>query len=472
MIKSRSKRLGGRIWGSVLLCGLIGQIAWIIENMYFATFAQDLFEDVSKFGSNYYIATTLMVILSALTATLTTIFAGAFSDKIGRRKALISAGYIVWGFTIMLFAVIPVDFDSGKSGMVMALLVVFDCVMTFAGSTANDAAFNAWVTDVTDGTNRGKVNTVLSVMPVLATVIAIVIAMFTYDKGNYTLFFIILGVIPIVCGIISVFLVKDAPHLTRSDMKKFSDVFYGFRPSVAKNNKYMYVCLAALCLVGIAQQTFMSYLINFITVTLGITDYMLPLGVVIVLSALITGVIGVLYDKIGRKFFYLPLICVVVLGTLLIYLVKFMGESAYLPMLYVGGTVMLGSMLCLSGGLMSAFQDYIPKGCEGRFQGVRMCFTVLVPMVIGPVIALVIGINSFDAHDEGIAAPPFEIFLAAAVVAALAIIPVVFVTKDADRLRRAVLQAAREEAKAEESGNAAQDAAVESAEKDEANKSE
>lgn len=213
MVKSKSTRLGAKIWASVLICGLIGQIAWIIENMYFATFAQDLFEDVSKFGNNYYIATTLMVILSAVTATVTTIFAGAFSDKLGKRKVLITVGYLVWGVTIMLFAVIPVDFDSGKSGLIIALLVIFDCVMTFAGSTANDAAFNAWITDVTDGTNRGLVNTILQIMPVLATVVAIVVAMFTYDKGNYSLFFIIIGVIPIVCGIISIFLVKDSPTL-------------------------------------------------------------------------------------------------------------------------------------------------------------------------------------------------------------------------------------------------------------------
>ena len=69
MTKSKSTRLGAKIWASVIICGLIGQIAWVIENMYFATFAQDLFEDVSKFGNNYYIATTLMVILSAVTAT-------------------------------------------------------------------------------------------------------------------------------------------------------------------------------------------------------------------------------------------------------------------------------------------------------------------------------------------------------------------------------------------------------------------
>ena len=220
-----------------------------------------------------------------------------------------------------------------------------------------------------------------------------------------------------------------------SDMAKFSDVFYGFRPTVAKSNKNMFVCLTALSLVGIAQQTFMSYLINFITVTMGIEDYILPLGVVIVLSAVITGVLGVLYDKFGRKNFYIPVAAVTVAGTLAIYLAKFMGEGAYLPMLYVGGTIMLGAMLCTSGALMAAFQDYTPKGYEGRFQGVRMCFTVLLPMIIGPVISLMIGINSFDSNDSAITAPPFEIFLAASIVAALAIIPIVFVAKDADRLR-------------------------------------
>ena len=124
-------------------------------------------------------------------------------------------------------------------------------------------------------------------------------------------------------------------------------------------------------------------------------------------------------------------------GTLAIYLTKFLGEGAYLPMLYVGGTVMLGSLLCTNGALMSAFQDYIPGGCEGRFQGVRMCFTVLVPMVIGPIISMAIGINSFDPTDGGAIAPPFEIFLAAAIVAVIAIVPIVFVARDADRLRTA-----------------------------------
>ena len=437
MRERTSTPLGGKIWASLLMCGFIGQVAWIVENMYFATFAQDIFENSPDANHLYYLVTTLMVVLSALTATVTTIFAGALTDKVGKRKPFISIGYIVWGVTIMLFATIDVDAAADNSTLVIALFVVFDCVMTLVGSTANDAAFNAWVTDVTDGTNRGKVNTILSVMPVIATVAAIAIAMFTYDKGNYTAFFIILGVIPIAAGVVSIFLVKDAPGIVRSDMRTAKDVFYGFRPSVVKSNKMMFVCLTALCLVGISQQTFFSYLINFVQTTLGIADYLLPIGAVIVMSAVITGVLGVFYDKLGRKKFYIPLAAFIVVGTLAIYLTKFLGEGAYLPMLYVGGTVMLGSLLCTNGALMSAFQDYIPVGCEGRFQGVRMCFTVLVPMVIGPIISMAIGINSFDPTDGGAIAPPFEIFLAASIVAVIAIVPIVFVARDADRLRAA-----------------------------------
>ena len=77
-----------------------------------------------------------------------------------------------------------------------------------------------------------------------------------------------------------------------------------------------------------------------------------------------------------------------------------------------------------------------------------MCFTVLIPMVVGPVISLAIGINSFSANDGGVTSPPFEIFLAAAVVALLSIVPIAFVAKDADRLRAA--KAAEKETAAEE----------------------
>lgn len=438
----KSTRLGFKIWFSAVFFGLIGQIAWVVENMYFATFAQNIFEDATKYGNLYYIATTLMVVFSAVTATVTTIFAGSLCDRLGKRKPFISIGYILWGFTIMMFVVIPVEFTASKGGSVVAMLVIFDCLMTVAGSTANDAAFNAWVADVTDVSNRGKVNTVLSTLTVFGMVVTLVIAMFTFDQGNYKMFFIILGLIPIAAGIIALFVLNDSKNISKNNNKNsFSDTFYGFRPNVIKSNKMMYVTLLAFCLIGISQQTFMSYLINFVVKTLGIEDYLIPLAVIIVGSAVVTGVSGVLFDKLGRKKFYFPLLLLMVISTFVIYLMKFMKSSVYLPMLYACGIIMLGCILSLTGALTSTFQDYIPKGAEGRFQGVRMCFTVMIPMIIGPVISLAIGINSFNPLDPVAAKPPFEIFLAASAVALVAIIPTYFVFKDSSRLREALLKA-------------------------------
>lgn len=469
---AKSTPLGKKIWACAIVFGLIGQIAWVVENMFFAKFGQDLFDTR---GNLYFTVTTLMVILSAVTATVTTIFAGGLIDKTGKRKPFITVGYILWGVTIMLFAAIPIDFSDDRSWGIITVLVVLDCVMTFFGSTANDAAFNTWVADVTDVSNRGKVNTILSVMPVIATVLVFGIGMFTYDSGatvtnelgevikvpiferdplNIKLFFIIMGIFPMIGGLLSFFMMKDAPGIIKNSNPNYlKETFYGFRPSVVKENKMMYVTLGTVCLLGIAQQIFMSYLINFIEKTLGITNYILPLAVIIVVGAVITGVLGVFFDKCGRKHFYYPLLAILVVGAIVVYCMKFMDSSAYLPILIVGGSVLLGAILSVSGALTASFQDYIPKGAEGRFQGVRMCFTVLIPMALGIGIAQAVGVNSLDAHSAGQMQPPFELFLAAAIVVACAAIPLFWVRKDSDRLRSELMSrkaAAEEDAAAEE----------------------
>ncbi|MEE0842632.1 MAG: MFS transporter [Christensenellales bacterium] len=469
---AKSTPLGKKIWACAIVFGLIGQIAWVVENMFFAKFGQDLFDTR---GNLYFTVTTLMVILSAVTATVTTIFAGGLIDKTGKRKPFITVGYVLWGVTIMLFAAIPIDFSDDRSWGIITVLVVLDCVMTFFGSTANDAAFNTWVADVTDVSNRGKVNTILSVMPVIATVLVFGIGMFTYDSGatvtnelgevikvpiferdplNIKLFFIIMGIFPMIGGLLSFFMMKDAPGIVKNSNPNYlKETFYGFRPSVVKENKMMYVTLGTVCLLGIAQQIFMSYLINFIEKTLGITNYILPLAVIIVVGAVITGVLGVFFDKCGRKHFYYPLLAILVVGAIVVYCMKFMDSSAYLPILIVGGSVLLGAILSVSGALTASFQDYIPKGAEGRFQGVRMCFTVLIPMALGIGIAQAVGVNSLDAHSAGQMQPPFELFLAAAIVVACAAIPLFWVRKDSDRLRSELMNrkaAAEEDAAAEE----------------------
>lgn len=447
---AKSTRLGWKIWFSAIVFGLVGQIAWVVENMYFATFAQDIYTNSGN-RDMAYVVTTLMVIFSAITATVTTIFAGGLCDKLGKRKVFVSYGYIAWGLTIMLFATIPMRADSKTLGLIGFLLVLFDCIMTLAGSTANDAAFNTWVTDVTDDTNRGKVNTILSILPVFATVIVFIGLGSLYKPTNSSnwLFFIVLGIIPIVAGILAIFTMKDSANIVKNQNPNYlKETFYGFRKQVIKDNRMLYVCLATSCILGISQQTFFSYLINFVQNTLELGDnFVVPLAVVIIGAAVFTGVMGVLFDKLGRKHFYMPLLSVIVACTLVIYLMEFMPKSAWLPVLYVAGIFMLGSILSLSAALMASFQDYIPTGTEGRFQGVRMCFNVLLPMIIGPLITLIIGLSDVDTSAAGFT-PPFKIFLAASIVAVLAFLPLYFVRKDSDRLRL-TLSEKRENAAAE-----------------------
>ena len=90
-------KLSSRFWCAITLFSLIGQVAWVVENMYFNVFIYNIFNaspsDIS-----------LMVSASAVSATVTTIFIGALSDRIGKRKVFISGGYILWGLSILAFS--------------------------------------------------------------------------------------------------------------------------------------------------------------------------------------------------------------------------------------------------------------------------------------------------------------------------------------------------------------------------------
>ena len=102
---------------------------------------------------------SLMVGASSVAATVTTLLIGALSDKLGKRKLFICSGYILWGISIWSFSLIredvinqlfPMAISAASVGV--SLVIIMDCVMTFFGSAANDACFNAWLTDVTDDT--------------------------------------------------------------------------------------------------------------------------------------------------------------------------------------------------------------------------------------------------------------------------------------------------------------------------------
>ncbi|MBR5738709.1 MAG: MFS transporter, partial [Lachnospiraceae bacterium] len=156
---------------ALVVFSLIGQVAWVVENMYFNVFIYKMFNASATDIS-------LMVQASVVVATFTTIFIGALSDRVGKRKLFMCLGYIAWGVSILAFALVRLDVISGVLGTTVgaasaavAIVIVLDCVMTFFGSSANDAAYNAWLTDQTDETNRGKAEGINSMMPLIAILV-------------------------------------------------------------------------------------------------------------------------------------------------------------------------------------------------------------------------------------------------------------------------------------------------------------
>ena len=154
----------------VIFC-LTGQVAWTVENMYLNVFIYKMFHASAE-------AISAMVAASAVAATVTTLLTGALSDKLGKRKMFICGGYIAWGISIWSFSMLRMDVISAwipgaaaAASAGVALTIAVDCIMTFFGSAANDACFNAWLTDVSDDSNRGHIEGINAMMPLVSILV-------------------------------------------------------------------------------------------------------------------------------------------------------------------------------------------------------------------------------------------------------------------------------------------------------------
>ena len=417
--------IGARLWSALLLLGLAGQFAWTIENMYFNVF---LYNTISTDPG--YIAA--MVAASAIVATLTTLLMGVVSDRTGMRKPFICGGYLLWGLSTMAFGLVTVEnaallFPGANAIAVAAIMVIaLDCIMTFFGSTANDAAFNAYVTDVVDSSVRGKVESVLSILPLLSMLIIFGLFDGMTQAGQWRKFFFIFGIVVIITGIVSLFVLKEA-DIQPERKPFFSQLVYGFRPSVVGQHKALYLSLAAMCVFSIAVQVFFPYLIIYMQHYLQLDAYAIVLGVVLIVASLVSVIGGRWIDKIGKLRFAVPAALIMLVGLIAMFFVRQM-----LTVILAGMVMMSGYML-LTSALMAQIRDLTPPEKAGHFQGIRMVFSVMLPMIIGPAIgAQVIKGNAQTYVDLGQTktVPTPEIFLAAAVVLVLTAIPLWFLHRN------------------------------------------
>ncbi|MER6177515.1 MFS transporter [Streptosporangium sp. NPDC001681] len=413
-------KLGGRSWTALIVLGFAGQVAWTVENMYLNVFLYDTVSDDPG-------AIATMVAASAATATVATLLVGALSDRAGRRRSFIAAGYVLWGLATAAFGFVTVDAVAAvapAAGAVTATVVAviaLDCVMSFLGAGANDAAFQAWVTDVTRPANRGRVESVLAIMP-LVSMLAVFGGFDSLTRaGEWRLFFVLIGAIIVVVGAVSWVLVRDRPDPVRQEGAYLASLVHGLRPSAIRANPVLYLSLAAWTIWGISTQVFLPYLIIYLQRYLNIEGYAIVLAVVLTGSSAISVACGPLIDRVGKVRFLPPAIAVYGTGLLLMSV-----ATGMIPVIAAGLVMMSGFMLVLAP-IAAIVRDHSPPDRAGHVQGLRMVFAILIPMIVGPFLGAAV-IKGADAYYEELGVlkqvPSPAIFLAATVVVAFMAVPV------------------------------------------------
>ncbi|MBR2455121.1 MAG: MFS transporter [Clostridia bacterium] len=443
----------------------MGGIAWNTENMYFNTFiTNEIYADVSQsaiLGSmEATTAVARMVALSAIAAVVTTFIMGALSDRLKNRKMFISVGYILWGIVTAMFGFITKEnvanlfnlTDEARIlGTTVWCIILMDIIMTFMGSTSNDAAFQAWMTDITVPKQRPILETVLSVVGTVSSFAVTGVGSFAQAGTiTYKAFFIGLGAVVTVCGVAGLFLIKDPPRTLEKEASNnyWSDLVYGFRPSVIKENSRLYLALASFCIAIVAFQVFYPYLLTYVQYVIipdngGIANMLrLPVIItaVVVVAILLACIVTLL--KLSTKKRGICLLIGVVMLTLGFFILS-TSTSVYVILVSLLPVVLGNALVNIL--FNAAVKDFIPEGKAGRFQGIRMIFVVLIPMVIGPVIgdmacqrAAQTIINEVGAS---VIVPAKNMFLWAGIVCIFGIIPLYFLMRkgvDAEEVKDTV----------------------------------
>lgn len=463
--------LGYKTWLVIWLAGMAGQLAWVIENSFFNTFVY------AKISPNPDII-TWMVATSAIVSTLATFLMGTISDRVGKRRFLILVGYVMWGVTTILFGL--VQFFKGIA-LMSVMVVIFDCIMSFFGSMGNDCGFNAWTTDISNPKNRGSLATVLSVQPVIATIIGTVIFGMMIDgfKGitinifgtvqvlDYFMLFTIVGIVVIIIGIISFFLMKESPELIPHREQAFmADFKKPFNFKLLKENKLLLWVLLIFTTFFISFNVFFPHLLNyFIYGCPGVSDFNKELGdigittlagAIEAIGMLLAVPLVVIFGKYLNKQKFVPILLIAVCSNVVGLLVLFLSglcsiNGILLIILLVVGSFFVGvGYMGLFQALMTWVKNLFPEDMRSQFEGIRMIFYVCIPMFLGTLIGNVIIKNDVlgqqislpYASDNGTIyvdgyAPKYWIFLIAAGLCLITFVPIYLANREVKRKEKA-----------------------------------
>ena len=413
-------RVPGRLWLWIILLGLTGQLAWTVENMYLNLFVHQTISDDPR-------VIAVLVAASATAATIATLVIGAWSDRARTRRPFIALGYLLWGLTTAAFGLVGVHSNAANAvAMAVITIIALDCLMSFLGSGANAAAYQAWVTDSTNPTNRAKVDGVVQTLPLIGMLVVFGALDPITQAGNWRLFFALVGGFTAVVGVIAWFGVRDTaiPQPTGSYL---SSVLHALRPSTMRANPRLYTVLVAWAVLGSSFQVILPYLIIYVQKYLRLDGYAIVLGCVLIGASVISviGARGIDPRAPLRR-------GVIALGCYIVGCLAMFWARGMVPVI-LAGIVMMGSFLLVGATFSAMVRNLTPPDRAGQIQGLRMIAVVLVPSLVGPFIGAAVIRDAGQTYvDLGVtkSVPTPWIFPAAALVAVLTMVPLLILRRE------------------------------------------
>ena len=437
---NKEKQASGlKFWGLVWGLGIIGQLCWNVENMWFNTFVY------AKIAKDPTII-SWMVAISAIATTISTFVFGTLSDRRGKRKPFMAIGYILWGIFTILFG--TTEFITGgraATGQVLLFaataVVLADALMSFFGSMGNDASFNAWLNDNMNDKNRGHIGAALATQPIIGTIIGTVVGgLLIGANDNYMRLFLVMGGLVIVFGVLSLFVMQDAPDLKPSRQGGFfRQLFSAFDfKALAKHKELVWVFLV-LTVYFIAFNVYYPHVGNYMIYYLGFRadDIGIIQGV-----ALILGMLSVIPASrlLAKNKFVLAAALSVILSIVGVATLGIFGRPQYIdPTTILNWPLLIGLFFFGCGYIMFMqvlsvwMKQLFPEEAKGQFEGFRIVFFVLIPWGVSPFIANpIIKRNGEILDANGLTAylPTHVLFLVSTLLILATFIPLVFAARE------------------------------------------
>lgn len=429
-METKKDKIGIKNWILIWVLGLVGQLCWNIENQWFNTFVY------AKIAPDASIISWMTAVSAAFT-TVSTFVCGTWSDRIGRRRPFVFAGYLLWGaFTVAFGAT---EFLPKSPILLAAVMVVLmDALMSFFGSMGNDCAFSSWTTDISSESNRGALGGVIAAQPVIATIVGTVVSGIVIETLGYFAYFIVAGIFVSAVGIVGSLFMKEGPALkpVRDEKGFWHQLFSVFDFKTFFRNKELFCVFFIMAVYFSCFNFYFAHVGNYFIYTLGFSESTAGVlegaGLLVAVLAAIPAAGAINRGKHGLMI--LISVAATAVGLCILAISK-----SFIPGI-IAGILIAGIGYVLVMQTTSAWtKNLYPESSRGQFEGIRIIFYVLLPMIFGPTSAsLVIDKLGIPVIINGVAGktPSSVLFFIAAALSVLTLVPLYFAIKEQKKAKR------------------------------------